>query len=223
MSSGTGYDNGIDDIIASAPASLLDSRTYYYQSYPGEEIVYSYNNFLRTVHLGRINTPTPMYVAGFGESLLMTWIGLDCTVRHTAILYTIHLNVVDGINPYENSHNNIFSYVKVPLPVNRYEPSYVHRFVSSDRVDTGQDVHVRVHPGYNIELVVSFSSWHDCCSLLNTKVVIKVRHPSRVGGVYDHPSWDAGHSFDRTFNKKKIKAFKAFEHYVLKGDSTLYY
>ena len=143
-----------------------------------------------------------MYVAGFGESLLMTWIGLDCTVQHRiAASYTIHMNVVDGINPYENSHNNIFSYVKVPLPVNRYKPSYVHRFVSSDRVDTGQDVHVRVHPGYNIGLV-SFSTWHDCCFLLNTKAVIKVQRPSRVG-VYDHPSWDTGHSFDHTFRRSR--------------------
>ena len=102
----------------------------------------------------------------------MTWIGLDCTVRRIATSYTIHLNVVDGINPYENSHNNIFLYVQVPFPVNRYEPSYVHRFVLSNRADTGQDVHVQVHPGY-IELV-SFSTWHDCCSLPNTKVVIKV-------------------------------------------------
>ena len=43
------YDSSIDDIIASAPAHLLDSRTHYYQRYPGEEIVYSYNNFLRTI------------------------------------------------------------------------------------------------------------------------------------------------------------------------------
>ena len=215
------YDSSID-IIASAPASLLDSRTYYYQHYPGEEIIYSHNNFLRTIQLGRINTPTPTYVAGFGESMLITWVGLDCTVqRRIATSYTINLKVVDGINPYENSHTNVFSYVKVPLPVNRYEPAYIHWFVTSDGVDTRQDVHIRVHTGCNIELLAFFSTWHDCCSLLNTKVVVKVQHPSRVG-VHDHPSWDTGHSFDRTFNKK-IKAFKAFEHYVLKGDNALYY
>ena len=119
MSTESEYDNSIDDIIATAPVSLLDSRTYYYQRYPGKEIVYSYNNFLCTIQLGRINTPTPMYVAGFGESLLMTWTGLDCTVqRCIATSYTIHLKLVDGINPYENSHSNVLSYVKVPLTVN---------------------------------------------------------------------------------------------------------
>ena len=125
------YDSSIDDIIASAPASLLDSRTYYYQHYPGEEIIYSHNNFLRTIQLGRINTLTPTYVAGFGESMLITWVRLDCTVRRRiATLYTINLKVVDGVNPYENSHTNVFSYIKVPLPVNRYEPAYIHRFVT---------------------------------------------------------------------------------------------
>ena len=58
MSSGTGYDNSTDD-IASAPASLLDSRTYYYQ------VKKLYIATITFLHLERINTPTPMYVAGF--------------------------------------------------------------------------------------------------------------------------------------------------------------
>ena len=76
------------------------------------------------IQLGRINTPTPTYVVGFGESMLITLVGLDCTVRlRIATSYTIYLKVVDGINPYENSHTIVLSYVKVPLTVNRYEPS----------------------------------------------------------------------------------------------------
>ena len=164
-----------------------------------------------------MNTPTPTYLTGFGESMLITWVGLDCTVRRITTSYTINLKVVDGINPYENSHTNVF-YVKGPLSVNRYEPAYIQRFITSNRVDTGQDMHILVHTGYNTELIASFSTWHDYCSLLNTKVVVKVQHPPRVG-VHDHPSWDTGHSFDRTFNKSKIQAFKAF----LKADNALYF
>ena len=48
------------------------------------------------------------------------------------------------------------------------------------------------------ELTVSFASWYNS-SLVDAKVVRKVQHPSRVGGAYDHPSWDRL-SLDRTFN-----------------------
>lgn len=119
------------------------------------------------------------------------------------------------------THTALFTYVKVPPQISRYEPSFVHRIVVYDRIDTGQDVHVRVHKGYNIELTVSFASWHNS-SLVDVKVVLKVQHPSRVGGAYDHLSWDRL-SLDRTFNRKNIKSFKAYNKYVLQGDNALYY
>ena len=106
----------------------------------------------------------------------------------------------------------------------KYEPPHVRDIIVSDKIDTGQHVHVRVHRGYNLELTASLSSWPDgCCFLFGTEVFLKVQHPSRVGGDHDHPSWDRGLGFDRTFNSKRIKAYKAFEKYVLKGDTALYY
>ena len=209
-------DDIIDELLATVPATMFDSRTYYYMRYPGVNITYNRAKFQHTISLGFINTPTPVYVAGFDESMLLTWVGLECSIRrYVATSYTINLNVVDGTNPYKNTHNTVFTYVKVPPQVSRYEPSYVHRIVVYDRIDTGQDVHVRIHKGFNIELTVSFANWEES-SLVDAKVVLKVQHPSRIGGAQDYPSWDRS-SLDRTFNRKKIKSYKAFDKCLTRG------
>ena len=128
------------------------------------------------------------------------------------------MKLVNGINPYENTHTDIFTYVKVPPQVSQYEPLYVHRMTTSDKIDTGQNVHIRVHSGYNVELIASSHFL-----LSDTHLVLKVQDPSKVGGAYDHPSLNRQSNFDRIFNSRNIKAYKAFEKYVLQGDTALYY
>ena len=144
MAAEDNYDDDIiDELIANVPSTMVDSRTYYYMRYPGVEITYNRAKFQHTLSLGFINTPTPVFVAGFGESMFLTWVGLECSIRRcVATSYTINLNVVHGINPYENTHNTVFTYIKVPPQVSRYEPSFVHHIVMYDRIDTGQDIHV---------------------------------------------------------------------------------
>ena len=151
----------IDDIIATAPAYMLDSRSYYYSQYPGVSIVYNPAKFVNTVSLREITTPSPTYVAGFGGSMLLTWIGLNCTVKRTVdTSYTLHLKVVDGPHLFENQHREIFTYV--PPQISCFEPLHVRRFTTCDKVDTGQKVHVRVHNEHNVELLALFSTWNNC-------------------------------------------------------------
>ena len=107
-------EDSIDSIVATIPPSVLDCRTYYYQQYPGTEVVYSHSKFQHTVQLGRIYNSSTVYVAGFQESMLLTWIGLDSYVQRRAeTSYTTTIRIVDGINPYENKHSEVFTYVKV--------------------------------------------------------------------------------------------------------------
>ena len=58
--------------------------------------------------------------------------------------------------------------------------------------------------------------------LANAKVVLKVQHPTRVGGTQDHPSWDKS-SYSHSYNRKDITSYKSFQKYILKGDDALYY
>ena len=107
----------------------------------------------------------------------------ECSVHgRIATSYTITIKVVNGINPYENTHTDIFTYVKVPPQMSQYEPLYVHRMTTSDKIDTGQNVHIRVHSGYIVELIASSS--YDNFLLSDTHLVLKVQDPSKVGGAY---------------------------------------
>ena len=94
-------------------------------------------------------------------------------------------------------HNTVFTYIKVPPQVSQYEPSFVHRIVMYDRTDTGQNIHVRVPKGFNIELTVLFTSWEES-SLVDT---LKVQHTSRVGGAHDRARIDIHSIIPKAFDE----------------------
>lgn len=216
--------DSIDEIFATVPSEMLDSRCYYWRNfkYPGSKITYDPRQFLHTFPLGDFYEQNPIYVCSFDESLLITWIGIECSIdRRVATAYDISINVVNGMHPFSDNHINIFTYTKVPLPVNKFEPEFVHYILTSDRIDTGSKTHVRVHKGYNVELIHSYDDRHGS-SLKNTKVVLKVQHSSRVGGKYDHHSWNKL-SFRHSYNTKDIVSFHSYDRHVLKGDNALYY
>jgi hypothetical protein len=44
-------DDTIDELIENIPATMVDSRTYYYMSYPGVNITYNRAKFQHTIYL----------------------------------------------------------------------------------------------------------------------------------------------------------------------------
>lgn len=154
--------NLVDDIIANADSGMLDNRSYYWSNftYPGMTITFDRCNFQHTISLGSMNEQSPAYIGSFNESLLLTWCGLECNVgRLLETSYTIKVNVVDGTNPYVNNHTPIFTYYKISHPINRFEPFFLHHNIATtDKIDTGQSLHVRVHSGYAIEIVPSYDN-----------------------------------------------------------------
>ena len=217
-------DSVIDDMILTCPAGLLDCRSYYWRNfnYPGTKIDYDRCHFQHIISIGDVHPQSPSYVCTFNEPMLLTWIGVECLVeRRLATTYRFSVNVVEGSNPFVDSHTTIFNYSRVPLPISRYEPRYVHRFITSDKIDTGTNTHVRVYNDYSVELVPWFDEFRGS-NLANAKIVLKVQHPSRVGGIQDHPSWDKT-SGSHSHNRKDITSYSCFQKYILKGDDTLYY
>lgn len=139
--------------------------------------------------------------------MLLTWVGVECAVhRRVATSYRLNVNVVSGENPYESTHKSVLLYSCVPPPVSRFEPQHVHQIRTSDKVDVGSNTHTRLHTGYSIEFTSTFDEIVGS-SLTNTKVVIKLQHPSRVGGACDHPSWDKN-SISHSYNIKDITSYK---------------
>lgn len=200
-------DSEFDHMLASVPESVLDSRRYYWPNFNEELLVHHHRHkFVYSFRLPAISQSRAYYVATFGESLLLTWIGLEAKVLHRIGDSTsIQVNVVSGSNPFDSYHNTAFHYCHVPLPVRRQEHREIHRRITEDRVDYGQQVHVRVHRNYSLEL----STRIGCHSVISDIiVVIKVQTPKLVGGTEDHIMWD--HS--------EYKRKKKYEH-----DNFLYY
>lgn len=151
----------------------MDCRSYYWRNfqYPGRIISYNRHHFQHTISVYP-HLPGGSYVCTFNESMLLTWVGVECSVqRRLATAYSISVNVIDGPNPFENGCTTVFTYSKVPLPVNRYEPRYIHQMITSDRIDTGTNTHTRIN---NVEIVLWFDEL--CGSILiNAQVVLKVQ------------------------------------------------
>ena len=55
-----------------------------------------------------------------------------------------------------------------------------------DYVDWGRFVHIRAHPGYCLEALITIKG---DVAVKDLEVFIRVQCTERVGGAYDHPSW----------------------------------
>ena len=149
----------VDQAIQSTPSGLLDCRTYYWRNFkhPGTIISYDRRHFQHTVTIGELYPSISAYIATFDGHMLLTWVGVECTVHHwLATSYRININVVNGQNPYEDAHNSVYLYTKVPPPISRFEPRCVHSIQTSDKVDSGTNTHTHLHPAYSMEVVSSF-------------------------------------------------------------------
>ena len=145
------------------------------------------------------------YVASFGESLLVTWIGLEARVsRRISDSTGIQVNV-NGPNPFDCKCTNAFHYCYVPPLVRRQDHISVHGRTTDDRIDFGQHVHIRSRRNYSLEVNTRIS--HHTV-LRDVIVVVKVQAPHLVGGVDDHIMW----------NQAKYEMTKKY-----KQDNYLYY
>ena len=90
----------VDHILRNCPLGLLDCRSYYWRNfkYPGTIIRYNHHHFQHTISVGNIypQSPGSSYVCTFNESMLLTWVGVECSVqRRLATAYSI--SVMDQI------------------------------------------------------------------------------------------------------------------------------
>ena len=156
-------DSMVDHIIRNWPAGSLDCRSYYWTNfkYPGTIISYHHHHFQHTISVGNIypQSPSGSYICTFNEPMLLTWVGVECIVQHRlATAYRISMNVIHGSNPFENSHTTVFTYSKVSLPINRYEPRYVHQIITSELIQEQTLVH-----GCTMDIVLKlFSGLMSC-------------------------------------------------------------
>ena len=189
-----------DQIAQSIPDSLLDSRRYFWPNFDQPR----YIHHQRKKFVYSICLPTPItesgsyYIATFGESLLLTWVGLETRVyRRIGASTSITVKIVHGSDPFSSEHTDLAAYSKVPPPVRLYEPREIHRRTIEEKIDIGFMVHERVHKDYGIELMTRCQN----VSLHNTVVVVKVLSSALSGGSKDHPSWNQEDYINRKYPK----------------------
>lgn len=181
----------VDQLVETIPDSILDARSYYWPNFVQPRYIrHSFKKFVYSIEL-----PTPIresrayYIASFGESLLLTWVGIETKVdRRIGASTNMIVRVVLGNDPYTSEHKDVARYCKVPTPIRSQEPSEIHLRRVEDKVDIGYRVHERVHKDFGIELVTRFND----VALVNTVVVLKVQIPALVGGTEDHYTWNQG-------------------------------
>lgn len=206
-------DDEFDELVRSAPDSMFDCRTYYWPNYVSPAyITHSFSKFTFSFTLPTTSIPGPLYVATFGEPLLLTWVGLETKIRRRIGSSTeVQINIIEGSNPFTSAHTNVFHYCKVPTPIRRQEGAYLHRIVTEDSIDTGLAIHMRVRKEYSIELKVRLPN-DNSSTLINPTVVIKVQTPALVGGDEDHPLWDK-YKYLHFHGDKTQKHFPSFLEY----------
>lgn len=92
-----------DQLVESIPDSVLDVRSYYWPNFI--QTRYIHHSFKKFVY--SIEMPTPIcesrayYIASFGESLLLTWVGIETNVnRRIGASTSMTVRVVRGNDPY---------------------------------------------------------------------------------------------------------------------------
>ena len=182
-------DSEFDQMLARVPESIIDNRTYYWPNFVQPHIIYHERfKFVYSFRLPTITQSRAYYVASFGESLLLTWVGLEARIfRRIGDSTSIKVDVVKGSNPFVNDRVDTIHYCNVPPPVRQQEHIAIHRRTTEDRVDFGQNVHVRVHRNFSLELNTRITN-HTILS--DIVIVVKVQTPRLVGGSEDHIMWN---------------------------------
>ena len=170
------------------PSYLLDSNFYYYCNFRSHTYVrHQFTHFEYTIPIENIYCPGLYYVATFTEHLLITRIGITAQiVKRTANATSFQFTVLEGSNPFDNKIQQtiIDSYLKLPCPVNKYQP-YLEERKASEKLDTGRYIRQRVSP-HQLELEITSKP---SVQFQGLYVFIRVQTASVLGGNHDHSSW----------------------------------
>lgn len=193
----------VDSILQEIPERLVDANSYknfwnYYNIYHKKDHFEDYIS-IKSASQG------PYYVATFVEHLLVTRVGLRATINRRIIdSVSYNIAVLGGNNSYDGKiHSILDEYLKIPPSVSCYEPYYITKFHTVERLDIGKTVRQLVHPGDQLELSIST---HHNVRFDNMDVFVQVQSSDILGGPYYHQSWTGGYG--------SIKSYRKYQQYV---------
>ena len=97
-------------------------------------------------------------------------------------------------------------YEHISYPSTNLNPTH-----ATQHIDHGKYCHIRAHQGYCLEIESNISG---DAFLEDVEVFIRVQAPERVGGIFDHASWDP----ESVAQDNPIKSLRKYNQYKFRDD-----
>ena len=174
------------------------------------KLCHSPSKFEFNISIGRIssNTQGGSFLLGeFVDDVLLTRLGIRAKIVYKRKpVVKVRVNIRKGCIATCNDVQKGYEYIS--YPATNLKSVYV---TQHNVIDHGKYCHVRAHQDYCLELETNISG---DAFIIDTEVFIRVQAPERVGGIFDHHSWDP----DSVARDNPIKSLKKYNKYRFRDD-----
>lgn len=174
------------------------------------KICHSPSKFEFNIHAGQVSPHTssrllPQLIGEFVDSVLITRIGIRAKVLYKCKpVVKMRVNIRKGDIASCSDLQKGYEYIS--YPTTNLRPTY-----ATQHVDHGKYCHMRAHRDYCLELDTNISG---DALITDIEIFIRVQAPERVGGIFDHHSWDP----DSVARDNPIKSLTTYNKYKFQDD-----
>ena len=172
------------------------------------KIRHSPSKFEFNIYAGDISPHSPsrpLLIGEFVDSVLITRIGIRAKVLYRC-KPTVRMRVNIRKGDIASCSDVQKGYEYISYPATNLKPTY-----ATQHVDHGKYCHIRAHQDYCLELDTNITG---DALIKDAEVFIRVQAPERVGGIFDHHSWDP----DSVARDNPIKSLKKYNKYKFQDD-----
>ena len=166
---------------------------------------FEFNIHAREVSPHTSSRPLPQLIGEFIDSVLITRIGIRAKVLYKCKpVVRIRVNIRKG--DIASCSDLQKGYENISYPTTNVKSTY-----AIQHVDHGKYCHIRAHRDYCLELDTNITG---DALITDIEIFIRVQAPERVGGIFDHHSWDP----DSVARDNPIKSVKKYNEYKFQDD-----
>ena len=206
--------------ITSFPESIseqeCDARRYLYTNGVAitdgttdvPKIFHSSSKFEFDIRVGDVSPQSTggiQLIGDFTDDVLITRIGIRAKV-HYRCKPTVRVRLTVRKGDIASCNDVFKAYEYISYPSTNLESTY-----ATQHIDHGKYCHIRAHQDYCLEIETNISG---DASIQDLEVFVCVQAPERVGGTFDHPSWDP----DSVARDNPIKSLKKYNKYKFQDD-----
>ena len=172
------------------------------------QIFHSPSKFEFDIRVGDVDSHTTgglQLIGEFVESVLITRIGIRAKIQYKCKpTVRVRINIRKG--DIASCIDVQKGYEHINYPATNLQLTY-----ATQHIDHGKYCHIRAHQEFCLECEVNISG---DAFIQYLEVFIRVQAPERVGGIFDHSSWD----LDNVARDNPIKSLKKYNKYKFRDD-----